>query len=550
MDGGIKFDVSANTAKFEADMGRVKNSASTVATSIGKAFSGLGGLFAGGTLIAGINGILRKMDDVSDMARRFGTTSEDIQKVGNAAQIVGTDIDSVARAMNKAGVAANKAARDGGAMAEAFGRVNIDPAAFAAAGLADRVKMIAEAQRAANGDAQKMADIFEVVGVRAANINFADLATEMGNVNVASNATVEALAAANDELDKMKQSATILGAGLLKFFLVDPAQRIGSLIGGGGFKTIEELQQEKLRNDAELNLLKRGVSLPDNADERANLVAQEIKRMKEEAQAAKNAMRDFVDEAKEAPEAVSKTTSQLEEQTRLLQEAADKRRANYEMEVALTEARLSGNKALEESIRQQQDFNEVLQETGSFETAANVQAVRSAQRQAEDQPAAQESASFAATIDSLTKNQRVAQIRGEFLTRSAEERAQELAGQGRGRSAVNIMDRAQAQRDRIMQRANMRDILREQFSGATDMGQAYREHQRNTSLADRMTRAEFEKSIKDQAKTPEMREREEKKEKERRAGASGAQGKSPLENVASEILGEIKKRLPIVALGY
>jgi len=286
MDGGIKFDVSANTAKFEADMGRVKNAASTTAGAIGKAFSGLGGLFAGGSLVAGLTTILRKMDDVSDMARRFGTTAVEIQKVGNAAEIVGTNVDAVARAMNRAGVAANKAAREGGSLAEAFARVDIDPAKFAAAGLEERIKLIAQAQRDANGDAKKMADLFEVIGVRAAGINFAELVTEMDQVNAASNETVEALAQANDQLDKMKQNATIFGANLVKG-ITDFSERIGSFLGGQGFKTMAEVEQQQAKENAASRLIAKGELTPEtaNTEEGLRRINAEMEKMRQEAEA-------------------------------------------------------------------------------------------------------------------------------------------------------------------------------------------------------------------------------------------------------------------------
>lgn len=205
MDGGIKFDVSADTAKFDADMARVGNVASRASDKVKQAFSGLGGLLAGGAIIGGMTGLLKKMDDISDGARRIGISAEEFQKIGNAADLVGTSVEAVNRAMIRAGVAANKAAREGGDMAEAFARASLDPAKFAAAGLEERIKMVAEAQRAANGDARQMSELFEAIGVKAAGIDFSALAQEMGNVNAASNETVEALARANDELDKAKQ---------------------------------------------------------------------------------------------------------------------------------------------------------------------------------------------------------------------------------------------------------------------------------------------------------------------------------------------------------
>lgn len=254
-------------------MGRVKNSARSAASSINSAFRSLGSLFVGGELIAGIKGIMSKMDDISDRAKRFGVTTGEIQKVGNAAEIVGTNFETVARAMDRAGVSANKAAREGGSVADAFARVNLDPAAFSAAKLEDRIKMIAAAQRATNGDSQKMADLFEVIGVRAAGINFAELDKEMGQVNAASDDVVQALAEANDQLEKMQQGATIFGANLLKSLLIDPAQRLGGFLGGAGFKTIDEIKNKQLEDQAKRNLQGQGKLLPSDTTTRQTTIA-------------------------------------------------------------------------------------------------------------------------------------------------------------------------------------------------------------------------------------------------------------------------------------
>ena len=74
MDGGIKFDVSANTARFDADMARVANSANTASAKIQQAFSGLGGILAGGALATGMATILKKMGDIEDCVAACGTT--------------------------------------------------------------------------------------------------------------------------------------------------------------------------------------------------------------------------------------------------------------------------------------------------------------------------------------------------------------------------------------------------------------------------------------------------------------------------------------------
>jgi hypothetical protein len=584
MDGGIKFDVSANTAKFEADMGRVKNSASTTAGAIGKAFSGLGGLFAGGALVAGLTTILRKMDDVSDMARRFGTTAVEIQKVGNAAEIVGTNVDAVARAMNRAGVAANKAAREGGSLAEAFARVDIDPAKFAAAGLEERIKLIAQAQRDANGDAKKMADLFEVIGVRAAGINFAELVTEMDQVNAASNETVEALAQANDQLDKMKQNATIFGANLVKG-ITDFSERIGSFLGGQGFKTMAEVDQQQAKENAASRLIAKGELTQEtaNTEEGMRRINAEMEKMRQEAEASKKAMQGFVDELEQAAPEADKTTKQLERQAKLLEESNAKRRKAYETEVALTEARLAGNKALEESILQAQDFNQVLEETDSFETAANVTATRSAARKAEEQVVSVQGGGgggggFGPSVSGapMSENMRVADLRGSARQSVRDQRASQLAAAGMFRSAIRAQDAGQRAYDRSMQAAADRDMASQyDFAGrpAGNMGEAMKSVQdelgkmealdrmreapgydpkkgETENMKNAMRQGKFDDAMRDQAKTPEERKKEEEeaRERSRPPGGGGDQKKGKeqqTEGKLDKIISIMEERLPI-----
>lgn len=364
MDSSIKFNVSANTAQFQSGMREVDNVAKGTAAGIKSAFAGVGSLLAGGAIVSGIQNILSKMDNVSDAAKRLGASSEDIQRVGNAAQIVGTDMDAVARSMNRMGVQANKAAREGGSIAEAFERVNIDPAAFAAAGLADRIRMVAKAQQEANGDATKMAELFEVVGVRAANINFAELVSEMGNVNVVADATVQALADANDQLDKMKQNATIFGANLLKALVIEPAERLGNIMAGGVGQTNAEIDAEQMRANAQARLRQRGELLPDdsttkkvskfvggpvpatveesvpgpNAEENVRRINAELEKMKAELEAAK------------APTVA--ISDELDKQGSKAEKRNEQQRELKQLALEIREAEAAGNETLAANLRE------------------------------------------------------------------------------------------------------------------------------------------------------------------------------------------------------
>ncbi len=564
MDSSIRFNVSADTAQFQSGMRQVDAAAKSTAAGIKQAFSGIGGLLAGGAVVGGMTGLLRKMDDISDGARRIGISAEEFQKVGNAAELVGTSVEAVNKAMIRAGVAANKAAREGGDMAEAFARANLDPAIFAAAGLEERIKMVAEAQRAANGDARQMSELFEAIGVKAAGIDFSALAEEMGNVNAASSETVEALARANDELDKAKQSATIFGATLLKALVIDPAERFGSFLGGAGFKTIKELEEIELRANAVTQLTSEGL-LGGNDAENARLIAERMEEIQNKLKGNKNISAAINEDLNTANNLEKEKTSQLERQQRLLEQQEARRKESIkdaQFEVELIEAKLRGDKARVAAIEEQRDFERALDQTGSFETAANLAAAKSAERTAQgaersSTPSGGSSLpSDQSALDALRKAAETdARARADLFRIEAEKsrrtsRVSELMDRGAFGSAANTQIRAERDAEKraqdLMSRRSATDSLFGKGSPLKNMGELFQEFRQQNTFA---KREDFERFVRDQAKT----ESERKADTERGAAASGGPSdKQPSGDPVLQFLiktfDDFKKRVPQNAL--
>lgn len=401
--------------------GRTKQMSGKVSAFMGE----LGSIIAGGAIVSGLTGLLKKMDDISDGARRIGISTVEFQKIGNAAELVGTSVEAVNKAMIRAGVAANKAAREGGSMAEAFARANLDPAKFAAAGLEERIKMVAEAQRAANGDAQKMSQLFEAIGVKAAGIDFSALAEEMANVNAASDETVQALARANDELDKAKQNATIFGANLLRG-ISDASEAIGNLLGGGPGDTNAQAVAEAKRANAEHILRTEGKLLPDdtktvfrglsaipgddvsgigavpervkgpNAIENDRRIEEKLRALEAEAKAREEAARAAKDQA-EAEKDVAAATGE-----KAKQEGAALRFKQYMLEIDLKikEAQAEGNKEREAQLSKLKSWTEAaIKYEGDFDMAArDVNATLKERNRLREQELAKQQASIEAEL--------------------------------------------------------------------------------------------------------------------------------------------------------
>jgi hypothetical protein len=554
VDSSIRFNVSADTAQFQSGMRQIDATAKSTAAGIKQAFSGVGSLIAGGAVVGAMTGLLKKMDDISDGARRIGISAEEFQKIGNAAALVGTSVEAVNKAMIRAGVAANKAAREGGDMAEAFARANLDPAKFAAAGLEDRIKMVAEAQRAANGDARQMSELFEAIGVKAAGIDFSALAEEMGNVNAASSETVEALARANDELDKAKQSATIFGATLLKALVIDPAERLGSFLGGAGFKTIKELEEIELRAQAIAQLTREGL-LGGNEAEAARLIAERMEEIQNKLKGNKNITAAINDDLDTANNLEKEKTSQLERQQRLLEQQEAKRKESIkdaQFEVELIEAKLRGDKARVAALEEQRDFDRALEQTGSFEDAANLAAAKAAERAAQGAESSAASGGGGRMAPPAPKTAKDYETEMRAAAAAARHSAQASSLQERGfyQAAGQAMERADRAAQDVRDRADISKFLREQY-GAGTMGDAYEKYRRQTGM-NRDSREEFEKRTREKALTDSERMT---KDEERRSGeglASRGGGVSdPMAGVTGTldtIVRLMTERLPIRVL--
>lgn len=336
-------------------MRQVDAVAKGTAAGIKSAFAGVGSLLVGGAMISGLRSLMNDFDRVGKLAVRFGTSAESIQRVGVAAEVAGTDVEAVANAMTKAGIAASKAVEQGGSMAELFQRAGINAKEFAAANVDQKLLMIAEAYRAAGDDASKTNAIIEIMGSRAgANLiplisNVEALKAEMAAVAVVTDETVRRIEEANDTMTRAGNTLKVYFAQALSFFS-ETAERIGAAMAGQGFKTIAQMEEQVMRDNAANRLRQRGELITDEqgqpvqrpafapnteagreqvrqAEENARRIEAELAVMKEEAKKAEEAAksaRGSLGSFEQSYEALlSKSNARLKERTKLLKESAE-----------------------------------------------------------------------------------------------------------------------------------------------------------------------------------------------------------------------------------
>lgn len=594
MDSSIKFNVSANTAQFQSGMRQVDTVAKSTAAGIKQAFSGVGSMLVGGALVAGLKSLMNDFDKIAKVATRFGASAEDIQRVSVAADLAGVSIDTVARVLTKMSVAASDAATGNDAMADAFAKAGINAEAFKSASLDQQLIMLSEAFNKARGSADQTNQIIELMGTRAAGQmiplidNTSALREEMQGVSVASDDVVRKIEAANDRLTRLSNNMKVGFAGVIGF-ITDTSERLGNALAGGAGHTIKELEEVEARyaaiaqltNEASTDFL-TALSTGDAAKqaamiaERTEQILAKTRDIGQQMSVSEETIDSSLGLEKEKTAELAKQAEQLAKQEAQRQGAIKDVRS----EIALMDAQLTGNKKLEESLREQADFESALEKTGSFDTAASYAANKAAERAAQ---AAKQGGGSGGSGGSLrSASPRSALQRLEEMSQGGDVNARTALMRGEAEQARNLANtdtlmerglyrsaaRQQIRGEKRMQDRAMRELTkqtRDQFFGARNAGDAARNFERDAlkggmttkEAMDKMgidrklgesTRDALDRFAKEQAKT----ERERAKEEADSGGGGGGDAGVIISEFATEatlkqIFEKIQERPILVA---
>lgn len=98
--------VALDGSAFETGLARLQNSASRFKNEL---MAGLAGVFGLERLAAGFEGAISKASRLVDVSRRFGIPAEELQRMANAAELSGVDMETLAKAMQFMEINAQKA---------------------------------------------------------------------------------------------------------------------------------------------------------------------------------------------------------------------------------------------------------------------------------------------------------------------------------------------------------------------------------------------------------------------------------------------------------
>lgn len=178
-------------------------------------------VLAGGAVVAGIRSIANEFDRIGKLGKRFDVAPESLQRLGVAAQLAGSDLETVARGMNAMTRATDEASQGIETYSDAFARLNIDIEAFSALNADQRMLALSKAVSEATDAQQANADVMQIMGSRAgAELipmlkDYEGLAKSISQTSVVSKEDIAAIEAFNDAITRLTNSLKVLGGKAL-----------------------------------------------------------------------------------------------------------------------------------------------------------------------------------------------------------------------------------------------------------------------------------------------------------------------------------------------
>ena len=288
----IHLKMGVDNAQFRTGLEQAKNKAEGFKKSVSKVMGGVLAVAGAGMAInkvmQGIDAIRDKYDRLAKLTKQHSNINvEFFQKAAFVAEQSGTNVEAVAKSMDKLLMSTKLAAQGSKMYVQAFEDLNINLDKFQNLDQEGKFKAIADATRdAADADKAKAA-ILQIMGMRAGELvpmlregakGFESIAE---NVNILTKQNLKDIEAFNDEINRMKTEIMTLAAQKLPPVLnelLDYFSAVGELEDEGrGFMAIEgtfgiggDRYPERIRKKMDVKRQQRTArNVLDNAKEQA-----------------------------------------------------------------------------------------------------------------------------------------------------------------------------------------------------------------------------------------------------------------------------------------
>jgi hypothetical protein len=250
----VNVKVGMNNSAFSKGLDSMKSQAKTWASDVGKMFVGA---FAVTKIVSSLSSLASELDRVGKLATRLGVLPSTIAKIGKAAELAGTDVEAVVKAMARLTLSATVSS-------DAFAEAGINAAEFTSKDVQGQVLMLSKAYQEAGNDAQKILAIQKLLGTKAQELipllkqGPDALAESMGQVSDHYDQMVRKTEAFNDTITKLKTGTVNHMANVVHAARQFNAAMSGIFSGKGFMESLAEFQEQMDREEmAERRAMKK-----------------------------------------------------------------------------------------------------------------------------------------------------------------------------------------------------------------------------------------------------------------------------------------------------
>lgn len=205
--------------KIGLDQGGLQTGLKAAQNSI-RSFAGgisnqLAAAFSFGALTAGLKNAIDKGDQLQDLANRFGVAADSLQRIGNAASLSGSSIESVAAAMNKLARNAGEAIGGNETMQESFKKIGLSVSDLKSMTPEQLFLALSKSVQEGGGNLQDFANAQELAGRGASELmellmmGPAAITANGEAMGVWTNDTIRQLSQASDAIKTFQNNMTI-----------------------------------------------------------------------------------------------------------------------------------------------------------------------------------------------------------------------------------------------------------------------------------------------------------------------------------------------------
>lgn len=221
MASEVKVKVGLESGALASGLTKVRAQFSEFRAGLNSSF---GSLIAIGVIEQGLQRLVEKGSLITDLADRFGISTEALQRFGNVAEQDGSSLEGVAKALNKLTISRENAQRGLKETTDSFTSLGISLQQVKDSTPDQLFLLIADATKNASDQGTAYANVVKLMGRSAGDLfitlqrGSAEINQVGGSIGVLADETVRNLDQIGDELAVFKNRILVFGGALLTFF--------------------------------------------------------------------------------------------------------------------------------------------------------------------------------------------------------------------------------------------------------------------------------------------------------------------------------------------